>query len=46
MITNVDEMKDREFLKMWIEEEARRGGSGGGGGGAGLFSGLFGLGKQ
>ena len=46
MITSVDEMKDKEFLRMWIEVEARRGGSGGAGGGTGLFGGLFGLGKQ
>ena len=43
MITSVDEMKDREFLRLWIEDEARRGGSGGGGG---LFGGLFGVGKE
>ena len=46
MITSVDEMKDREFLRLWIEDEARRGGSGGAGGGGGLFGGLFGVGKQ
>lgn len=44
-ITSMDEMKDRDFLKMWIEDEARRGGAGGDGGGGGLFGGLFGLGK-
>ena len=41
MITSVDEMKDKEFLRLWIEDEARRGGDGGG-----LFGGLFGVGKQ
>ena len=46
MITSVDEMKDKEFLRMWIEDEARRGGSGGAGLGTGLFGGLFGLEKQ
>lgn len=42
-LTSVAEMKDREFLRLWIEDEARRGGSGGGSG-TGLFGGLFGLG--
>ena len=47
MITSVEEMKDKEFLRMWIENEARRGGAGGdGGGGGGLFGGLFGMFKQ
>ena len=40
----MDEMKDREFLRLWIEDEASRGGTGGKGGGNGLFGGLFGLG--
>ena len=44
-VTSVDEMKDREFLRMWIEQEARRAGEGGAGGGGGLFGGLFGLGR-
>lgn len=40
-------MKDREFLRLWIENEARRGGAGGaGGGGKGLLGGLFGLGQK
>ncbi|MCJ1339799.1 hypothetical protein MMC09_005091, partial [Bachmanniomyces sp. S44760] len=43
-ITSLAEMKDREFITLWIEDEARRGGSGGAGG-SGLFGGLFGLGK-
>jgi len=42
-LTSVDEMKDREFLRLWIEDEARRGGSGGKGGGGGFFGGLFGM---
>jgi len=46
VITSVEEMKDKEFLRMWIENEARRGGSGGDGGGSGLFGGLFGSFKQ
>lgn len=46
MVTSVDEMKDKEFLRLWIEDEARRGGDGGAGGGSGLFGGLFGVGKH
>ncbi len=42
-VTSVEEMGDGEFLRMWIEEEARKGGEGGAGGG--LFGGLFGLGR-
>lgn len=46
-IVNVDEMKDREFLKLWIENEARRGGAGGAGGSrGGLIGGLFGMGAR
>lgn len=47
-VVSVDEMKDREFMRMWIENEARRGGDRGGGGGisTGLFGGLFGLGEK
>ncbi|KAL8633785.1 hypothetical protein Q9189_000521 [Teloschistes chrysophthalmus] len=47
-VVSVDEMKDREFMRMWIENEARRGGDRGGGGGisTGLFGGLFGLGDK
>ena len=41
-ITSVNEMKDREFLRLWIEIEARRGGSGG----SGLFGGMFGIGGR
>lgn len=40
-LTNVEEMKDRDFLRLWVEDEAMRGESGGKGGG--LFGGLFGL---
>ena len=40
-LTNVEEMKDKDFLRLWIEDEAMRGASGGKGGG--LFGGLFGL---
>lgn len=43
-LTSVDEMKDREFLSLWIRQEAMRGGSGGAGGG--LFGGMFGLGNR
>lgn len=39
-VTRLNELKDKEFLKNWIEEEARRGGKGGAGGS--LFGGLFG----
>ena len=46
MITSIDEMKDKDFLRMWIENEARRGGQGGDGGGGNLFGGLFGMFKQ
>ncbi|KAL6719093.1 hypothetical protein ACLMJK_003328 [Lecanora helva] len=47
-LTSVKEMKDGEFLKLWIEDEAIRGDSGGkgGGGGGGLFGGMFGLGGK
>lgn len=45
-IVNVDEMKDREFLKLWIENEARRGGAGGAGGSRGVIGGLFGMGAR
>ena len=40
-LTNVDELKDKELLQLWIANEAMRGDSGGKGGG--LFGGLFGL---
>jgi hypothetical protein len=40
---DVTKMKDKEWLKAWIEREARRKGGGGGGViGSGLFGGLFG----
>ena len=43
-LTNVEEMKDKDFLRLWIEDEAIRGASGGNGGiGGGLFGGLFGI---
>ncbi|KAI4223487.1 MAG: hypothetical protein L6R36_005395 [Xanthoria steineri] len=44
-ITSVDEMKDREFMRLWIEDEARRGGerSGGGGVTTGFLGALFGM---
>lgn len=45
-LTSVEEMKDKDFLRLWIEDEAMRGGNGGKGGGSGLFGGLFGMGKQ
>ena len=41
--SSVEQMKDREFLKQWIEKEASRKGDGGAGGGlSGLFGNLFG----
>ena len=40
-LTNLEEMKDKDFLRLWMEDEAMRGGSGGKGGG--LFGGLFGV---
>ena len=40
-LINVEEMKDKNFLRLWIEGEAMRGEGGGKGGG--LFGGLFGL---
>lgn len=46
-ITSIDEMKDREFLRLWIQNEAIRGGAGGAGGGkGGLIGGMFGLGEK
>ena len=47
-VTSLAEMKDKEFMRLWIENEARRGGERGGGGGisTGLFGGLFGLGEK
>ncbi|KAI9754606.1 MAG: MCM DNA helicase complex subunit [Chaenotheca gracillima] len=42
-VSAVRDLKDREFLKAWIEQEANRGGEGGaGGGGGGILGGLFG----
>lgn len=46
-ITSVGEMRDGEFMRLWIENEARRGGDRGGGGGFGLGVGsLFGIGEK
>jgi hypothetical protein len=39
-VIDVAMMRDRAFLKRWIEEEAQRGGKGGAGGS--WFGGLFG----
>ncbi|MCJ1405764.1 hypothetical protein MMC11_008994 [Xylographa trunciseda] len=43
-LTDTAELQDREFLTLWIENEARRGGAGGAGGG--FFGGIFGLGSN
>ncbi|KAI4180821.1 MAG: hypothetical protein L6R41_006995 [Letrouitia leprolyta] len=46
-ITSVGEMKDGEFMRLWIENEARRGGDRGGGGGFGFgLGGMFGVGEK
>lgn len=47
-VTDVREMADREFLRLWIESEAGKGGDRGGGGavGMGVFGGLFGIGDK
>ncbi|KAL9600382.1 MAG: hypothetical protein Q9219_003232 [cf. Caloplaca sp. 3 TL-2023] len=46
-ITSVDKMKDREFVRLWVENEARRGGDRGGEGGIGFsLKGLFGTGDR
>ncbi|MCJ1293078.1 hypothetical protein MMC34_004631 [Xylographa carneopallida] len=42
-LTDAAELQDREFLTLWIENEARRGDAGGAGGG--FFGGIFGLGR-
>ena len=42
-LTSVAEMKDREFMTMWIESEANRGGMGGAGGRGFPFGDVFGL---
>ena len=42
-VTNVHEMKDKDFLRLWIANEAMRGGSGGKGGGSGFLGGIFGV---
>lgn len=41
-VTDMNEMKDKEFLRRWIADEARRGGKGGQGGGSGFLGGIFG----
>ncbi|MCJ1390925.1 hypothetical protein MMC18_003786 [Xylographa bjoerkii] len=43
-LTDTAELQDREFLELWIENEARRGGAGGAGGS--FFGGIFGLGSS
>jgi hypothetical protein len=40
-LTNPQEMKNKDHLREWLLNEARRGGRAGGGGG-GLFGGIFG----
>ena len=40
-LVSVDKMKDQIFLRLWIEDEARRGGKGGAGGG--FLGGMFGV---
>ncbi|MCJ1250313.1 hypothetical protein MMC30_007539 [Trapelia coarctata] len=42
-VTDTAELLDREFLRLWIENEARRGGAGGAGGSPGFLGALFGL---
>ncbi|MCJ1477631.1 hypothetical protein MMC13_006304 [Lambiella insularis] len=44
-VSDIAELQDREFMRLWIENEARRGGAGGAGG-HGLFGGMFGLGSS
>ena len=39
-LTRPEHMKDKKFLRQWLETEARRGGAGGAGGS--LFGGWFG----
>lgn len=41
-VTDVKQLKDREFLRRWVREEASKGGEGGSGGGSGSGSGLLG----
>ena len=40
-LTRPEQMKDKEFLREWLLNEARRGGRKGGSGGS-LFGGLYG----
>ena len=42
-LTSVAEMKDRDFMTMWIELEASRGGTGGAGGRGASLSSMFGF---
>jgi hypothetical protein len=42
-VTDPSELQDYEFLRLWIENEARRGGAGGAGGSPGFLGALFGL---
>ena len=44
-LTKVDEMKDLEFLRRWIEDQARSGGKGGKGGNS-VLGNLFGFGGR
>ncbi|KAI9730032.1 MAG: hypothetical protein M1818_008301 [Claussenomyces sp. TS43310] len=43
-VTSPERLKDEQWLREWVENEAKRrgGGTGGGGSGGGLFRGLFG----
>jgi len=46
-VTEKAKLQDAQFLRVWIENEAKRGGKGGAGGGlGGLLSGLFGFGGR
>lgn len=44
-LTSVDEMKDKQFIRLWVEQEALRGGSGGKGGQS-IFGAMFGYDKK
>lgn len=46
-VTSVEEMRDGEFMRLWVENEARRGRDRGGGGGVGFGLGpMFGVGGK